>query len=433
VTRLLGFVVHNWPLKLAAIALATLLYAGLVLSQNARVWPGPIPIQVLHQPTSAFIIGALPDVHDVRYFAPVGVADRLSSAAFAASVDLSNAPIDTSQPFLARVDLKGPTGVSILDFTPRQIFVQLDPLVTRTVPIRVTHGTVPEGLVLLDTQVSQTTATVSGPQSVVTRVVAAEARVRIQSSGIDVDQLVDLVPVDGRDEVLTPVQLSPTSVRVRIPVGSPITTKSVPVTAVVAGTPADGFVVASTTIAPPVATLTGQAATLTGLTAVQTKPVDVGGATTTVSKTVGLEVPAGLTTVGDQTFSVTVTLRAASSSRSFSAGLVVIGAESNRTYTLGVDHVLVTLGGGDQALNQVDAATFAASINVAGLTAGSHEVDVRAVPPSGLKLLAVSPSRITIFVSEMATPPPSPTGPQTSPSLEPSASAASSVAPSASP
>ena len=35
-TRLLNFVLHNWPLKLAAVGLATLLYGGLVLSQTTE-------------------------------------------------------------------------------------------------------------------------------------------------------------------------------------------------------------------------------------------------------------------------------------------------------------------------------------------------------------------------------------------------------------
>jgi len=61
---------------------------------------------------------------------------------------------------------------------------------------------------------------------------------------VEPDKLVDLVAVDGRDEVLTPVVLNPTAVRVRIQVGSPVTTKSVPVTAVVTGTPGDGFEIA---------------------------------------------------------------------------------------------------------------------------------------------------------------------------------------------
>ena len=34
-TRVLSVLVHNWPLKLAAVGLATLLYGGLVLSQSS--------------------------------------------------------------------------------------------------------------------------------------------------------------------------------------------------------------------------------------------------------------------------------------------------------------------------------------------------------------------------------------------------------------
>ena len=40
-TRAIGFVVHNWPLKLAAIGLATLLYGGLVVSQNTETFTRP--------------------------------------------------------------------------------------------------------------------------------------------------------------------------------------------------------------------------------------------------------------------------------------------------------------------------------------------------------------------------------------------------------
>ena len=41
VTRVLQVLVHNWPLKLAAIGLATLLYGGLVFSQSTQTFPDP--------------------------------------------------------------------------------------------------------------------------------------------------------------------------------------------------------------------------------------------------------------------------------------------------------------------------------------------------------------------------------------------------------
>ena len=42
--RLLRLIIRNWPLKLGAIVLSTLLYSGLVLSQTTRDFPGSIPI-----------------------------------------------------------------------------------------------------------------------------------------------------------------------------------------------------------------------------------------------------------------------------------------------------------------------------------------------------------------------------------------------------
>ena len=77
-TRALAFLVRNWPLKLAAAALATLLYAGLVLSQNAQTWPGSVPIQAVKLPASAVLLSNLGDVRDIRFFAPADVARSLA-------------------------------------------------------------------------------------------------------------------------------------------------------------------------------------------------------------------------------------------------------------------------------------------------------------------------------------------------------------------
>ena len=40
-----SLVVHNWPLKLAAVGLATLLYGGLVLSQSTATLTGVVPVE----------------------------------------------------------------------------------------------------------------------------------------------------------------------------------------------------------------------------------------------------------------------------------------------------------------------------------------------------------------------------------------------------
>ena len=72
VRRAVGLVVHNWPLKLAAIVLATLLYAGLVASQDSSTIQGPVTVTVQNQPPATVITNQLRDVESIRYIAPAG-------------------------------------------------------------------------------------------------------------------------------------------------------------------------------------------------------------------------------------------------------------------------------------------------------------------------------------------------------------------------
>ena len=84
--RILGRIVHNWPLKLAAVGLATLMYGGLALSQNTQTYPGNVPVRVINQPPDTVLLAAPEPVKTIRYFAPSGVPVAASS--FVATVDL---------------------------------------------------------------------------------------------------------------------------------------------------------------------------------------------------------------------------------------------------------------------------------------------------------------------------------------------------------
>src|SRR6185295_11828364 len=61
----LRILVHNWPLKLGAIALATLLYGGLVLTERSRVFAGSVPIDGLNQPQNVVLLSDLGVVRQI--------------------------------------------------------------------------------------------------------------------------------------------------------------------------------------------------------------------------------------------------------------------------------------------------------------------------------------------------------------------------------
>jgi YbbR domain-containing protein len=420
-TRLLRIIVHNWPLKLAAVVLATLLYAGIVLSENVQTFPGSIPIQPFRQPANAVIVGNLPSVTNIRYVAPTDVAGRLTRDGFRATIDLSTVNPTPDNPFVTvRVDLHyADDRVRILDYSPQVISVRLDPLSQKTVPIQVDHGPVPSGLQLGQPVLSASTATVSGPDSIVRLVAAARAEVLIQSTGINVDQDVPLVAVDALGNEQGPADLEPADVHVQIRVSGLTSTKSFPVTPVVTGTPAPGYTIDSIGVSPPVVTVAGDANAIGALSTIATNPISVAGATQDVAAAATLALPDGVTVVGDAQVQLSIHVTAATGTQTFSVGIRLAGARSDRAYALSTSQVTATLGGGEPALAAVNGAALVAVADVGSLGPGNHTVRLSVRAPTGTTLVSLSPGTVVVTVaipasptpSAVPTPTPTPSGP----------------------
>jgi YbbR domain-containing protein len=127
-----------------------------------------------------------------------------------------------------------------------------------------------------------------------------------------------------------------------------------------------------------------------------------------------LELPDGVQALGDATVTVTVTLRPVTSSRSFDAGLILVGARADRHYDVSTDRVLVTIGGSIADLDRLSGAELVLTLDVTGLDVGSHQVNVSANLQTGLTLIGASPNPITVTIS---LPPSASPSPSPSPSL----------------
>ena len=395
--RILHRFIHNWPLKLAAVGLATLMYGGLAVSQSTQVFPGVIPVLVVNQPDRTFILTRPEPVTQVRYFAPSGVL--VGTSTFSATVDLSGMT-PTGAAVSVRIEVTSVDGrVRVLGYEPAFASIQLDSLISVVVPVKVEHGTVPDGLTLGDTKVDPPSVVITGPKSVVDQVVAARADVQIQPGGIDVDQDVKLVPVDALGNAVSPVDVTPATARVAIPVFSDRQTRTLPVNAILAGTPAAGFEIASITVQPLAVAVAGDADQLTQLVRVDTAPVPLTGISSDLTTSVQLALPTGIVPVGDSVVVVTIKLRPVTATRTFSAGIRLVGARSDLTYVVAVDHVLVTIGGSVAELDRLSGSSLVVDIDVTGRTSGSADLLATANLSAGTTLVAASPARVRVTVS----------------------------------
>jgi YbbR domain-containing protein len=408
-SRAVRALVYNWPLKVGAIVLASLLYGGLVLSQSARTFRSPVPIVQVNTAPDLYVVSDLGQVTSIQYVVPEDLGFLIDSSAFRATIDFTG--VDPGAGLLSlpvRVATSDPR-IQVLDFAPRRISVTVDRVTSRDVPVRVEVLNVPVGFDLGEPMADVTTATIRGPESAVGRVTEVLARVPIDSSGIDVNRTVDLVPVDADGATLSPVDVEPASTRVRVPVFTDRRTRTLPVNPVVTGTPAAGFEVAAIVVDPLVVSVEGDANDLAGLDRADTGPVSISGASSNVSATVDLDLPIGVQALGTGTVSVTVRLRPVTATRTFEAGLVLVGADPDLRYQLSTDRVLVTIGGPLAELDGLSGSQLVLTIDVRGLDDGSHKVDPEANLTTGLSLISVAPTPVTVTItSPPASPAPSP-------------------------
>ena len=174
--RIVGVIVHNWPLKLAATGLAMLLYGGVVLSQNTQTFNGAIPVDVKGKPEGTVLLSPIPPVTQVRYFAPPDITPVTDT--FVAEVDLSGVDPQAGVASVAVTMRSVDPRITILSFEPAFVSVRLEEVTTKDVPVKVSIGPLASGLELGETTVVPETVTVSGPESAIAQVASGARRCR---------------------------------------------------------------------------------------------------------------------------------------------------------------------------------------------------------------------------------------------------------------
>ncbi len=417
--RILDRIAHNWPLKLAAVGLATLLYGGLIVTQSTQTLTGvAIRIDPHGLPDDSFLLTLIDPITEIRYFSPAGT--RPLSSDFEASIDLS-AIVPGGGPqrvpvLVTSIDDR----ITVVSVQPAAVTVDLDRLERKLVDVVVDRGPIPGGLQLGEASISPIQAQVSGPASVIERVVAVRASIFIQPTGIDIDQDTDLVPIDEFGDAVGQVDVEPRAARIAIPVFSDRETRTLPINPVVTGDPAAGFEIAAIAIEPTVALVEGDADQLADLVRVDTAQIPVTGISAELTVTVGLDLPDGVLPVGDVRATVVITLRPVTATRTFSSGLRLVGFVQGFNYTPDADGILVTVGGSVADLDRLSGSTLVVDLDVTGLEPGSQLVPVTLDLPAGLTLVSASPPNVVVTI---VGPPPSPSpSPAASPTLAPSPS-----------
>lgn len=169
---------------------------------------------------------------------------------------------------------------------------------------------------------------------------------------------------------------------------------TVTVVAQLYGSPADGYEVTSVQVAPPSVTIQGTVPGLGDTNSVNTDPIEITGATTTLTRVVGLNLPPG---VSSTTTTVTVSIYVAPLSGKVAATVPVTlqNLAPNLTGTSTPTSVSVTLRGLPPKLNTVEIQPV---VDVSGLGPGSYLLPVQVAAPPDIRV-QITPADVTVTLT----------------------------------
>lgn len=393
---------HDFPLKAAAVLIALLFWLG--NAQNAAprelvvTFDGRIPVERPQVPSGFALRGALGDVV-VTLRGPEGVVDRMGLADLSATLDISGFDASTEPREAKVVVTPASDAVKVVDVTPATVFVRLERITSRTVAVQTRLANEPpRGMTAGQTSVSPKEVRVVGPESSVAQIAAVFATVRFGDLATDITQSAPAIPVDAAGQPVDGLEVEPGVVVVSVPLLPVATTRTVPVLWTLRGAVASGYWISRVTTDPVVVTVKGDQQILSALERVETAPIDVTGLTATRTFRVGLTLPDGTSLLQETQANVTVTVVPLSGTRPFYVAIAVANLGSGLSAEVSPGSATVVVAGPAPALASLPTDQVVATVDASGHGPGTYSMVVAVRVPSGMSVESVQPVRVTLTI-----------------------------------
>lgn len=398
-------------------ALLTALILGVIVWMSAVVASDPIEEQILARPVQIQIIGQDPSLQimgnvsrnlTLVLSAPASVWNQLNNdpQSVRAWVDLTNLGSGTHE-VPVQVQITPPL-VRIISQNPAQLTINLDNIITQEFPVSlVVHGNPPVGYQVQTAQLTPSQVSISGPESIVAKV--SEVRVSLDVTNANQSIVREEAPLilDAQGQVLTGLTVTPDSINVNQPITLLGGYRYVIVRAISQGQVADGYRVTNIYVSPVGVVVFSSDPTLVDNLPgyVETQPIDLSGKTDDFETLVDLNLPSGVTVVGDPKVLVQVSIATIESTLSMALPVEVIGLAPGLTATSNPLIVNVILAGPVPILNTLGPNDVRVVADLNGYNVGTYEITPTVtILPDQVQQVSMTPATVAITVTIAPTP-----------------------------
>jgi len=411
---MLKWIIRNLGSFLLAFLLALTVWILAVIAADpdeTRVYPRGIPLEITGQDPRLIITGDVPRQVNLTLRAPQSIWAQIISSEnqVRAVIDLAGrATGQHTVPVQVQIQV---SPVRIIDINPETIELTLEPLASRSLPIDVVvNGQPAIGYQRGDLEQSLKEVTISGPESLVSQAERAMVEVKIDGARATVTNEATIRILDGEGKLLSGVTASTEKITVQVPISQQGGYRDIAVKVVVRGQQANGYRLTNISVNPPAITVySGDPELVAALPGfVETEPLNLNEASQDIELSLGLNLPPGISVVGEQTVQVEVGIEALEGSLSLANMPVsVTGLAPGLSAQAAPETVDIILTGPLPLLEKLTANDIRITLDVTDLPVGSHQLaPLVEILITNIEVQSIFPGTVEVVITPSGTPTP---------------------------
>lgn len=403
-------IIKSLPSLITAVLLALAVWIAAVSASDPNeihVYSQPVPIEVLGQDTHLIISGnQIPQVN-VTMNAPRSIWQLFNTTPnqVHAFIDLSGLVKGSYQvPIQVQTNLKP---VKILSLSPKTVSITLESLISDTFPIQIVNRGEPAiGYQAGTIAITPSRAAVTGPESLVNQVVNLRSTVDLTQAQASINVTLDIQAVDVNGDTVDGVTIIPDKVVVNQPITQKGGYRNVVVKVVSQGKLANGYRLTNISVFPPNITVFSEnpalVENLPGY--VETQPIVLDNVKSNLSIPAELNLPTGVSLVGNQVVTVIASIDPIESSLTISKiPIIATGLGVGLNVKISPEVVDVLLSGPLPVLDVLKSQDFQITINLDGKGPGTYQLTPNVqIDTGGIRVESVIPGTIEVVISRSA-------------------------------
>jgi YbbR domain-containing protein len=289
----------------------------------------------------------------------------------------------------------------------------LEPLVTQTFPLNVDIAGQPAvGYQAGNPTVDVKQVTVNGAKSLVSRVKRISVSVNMAGARGDISSSASIMAYDDTNQTVNGINIQPQTAHITLPVSQQSGYRDLAVKVVARGQVANGYRLDNISVFPPVVTVYSSnpelVSSLPGV--VETQPLALQNMNSTINTSLGLNLPSGVSVIGDPNVLIEADISAIESSLTLSnENVEVTGLASDMSAQISPAAVDVIISGPLPMLNTLTHQDVRITVDVTGLNEGTHQLTPSVqILVSNLQVESILPGTVEVMLAPNLNPTPTP-------------------------